>query len=715
MTRCTTHDYLRRATFAASGDNGLSCQGSGSVLAGHPGKATPAQAEGRVRLRVMHTAAMVIVAAMLAFVMPGCSREDGNGATTKPAAKPPVATTDTSGPGQVTVHGDDRIAKSLTWDVPDVTLAADDIDAARKRAAAALKADHLYEDADAAIPLYLAILQQAPGDDKARTGLQDALKALLADGDKALADAGDDVGALRQAHVIASVARAIAGQAIDGQVVNGPAVDGKAADGTTADGKTANDKAANASFVSDDQAAKVQAYLGRVDVADQLWVLNRQGDRALRAGRLGESGGGALAKFRAALRLRPDQPRALRGLAAVEDGLIDRAMATARTGDFDGADKWLAQAAKIRPGSDTIPEAHERVAGVRRALIAQLRDEGLVALQQKDIDIPLARSKLANMLRIAEPGDPAAALLRERIDLVSHYGLFRPGQAFTDALENGARGPEMVVVPHGAFRMGAEEDAEGTSENEHPAHYVRFDRGFAMSRTEVTVGEFRRFVTASGYEPTATKRGNSFMYLERNGSFVRRGNVDWQSAYNGSRAADDLPVVHVSLKDAEAYARWLAEQSGERYRLASEAEFEYALRAGSKGRYPWGDGVPPAGTGNFTGAKDKSPNGRRWRNAFAGYGDGYWGPAPVGHFAANAFGLHDLAGNVSEWVADCWHDGYRRAPDDGGAWVNPGCRERVIRGGAWASAPEQVRSTWRTPVEGDTTNARIGFRVVREL
>ncbi len=637
----------------------------------------------------MAMAAVALLVALMALVAPGCARQgDSDAAAT--ASGPRGATAAAPGPSQVTVHGDDRISKSLTWSAPEVTLAAGDIDAARKRAADALQADHLYEDADAAIPLYLAILGQSPDDKKASAGLDQALAALLADGDRALADAGDDVAALRKAHVIASVARAVSGKP-------GAARDGAGQAGTHA------------------QADGVQAYLARVDLADKLWTLNRQADRELRAGRLGESGGGALARLREALQLQPDQPRALRGLAAVENGLIERAVATARSGDFDGAEAWIAQAARIRPGSDTIPRARERVAEVRRARIARLRDEGLVALQQPASDIPLARSKLADMLLIAQPGDPAAALLRDRIDMVSHYGLFRPGQAFTDALENGARGPEMKVVPHGAFRMGADAGAQGTSENEHPAHYVRFDRGFAMSRTEVTVGQFRRFVMATGYEPTATRRGSSFMYLERNGSFVRRGNVDWQSAYDGSRAADDLPVVHVSLKDADAYARWLSEQSGELYRLPSEAEFEYALRAGSQGRYPWGDGVPPAGTGNFTGARDKSRTGRRWRNAFSGYGDGYWGPAPVGRFAANAFGLHDLAGNVSEWVADCWHDGYRRAPDDGAAWVNPGCRERVIRGGAWASAPEQVRSTWRTPLGADTTNARIGFRVVRKL
>jgi formylglycine-generating enzyme required for sulfatase activity len=272
-----------------------------------------------------------------------------------------------------------------------------------------------------------------------------------------------------------------------------------------------------------------------------------------------------------------------------------------------------------------------------------------------------------------------------------------------------------VVVPHGAFRMGAAAAEEGSSDAEKPAHYVRFDRGFAMSRTEVTVGEFRRFVEATGYRSRAVRRGHSTVYDERGGNFVRRSGVDWRSDYTGKPAREDMPVLHVSARDAEAYVEWLAQQSGQRYRLPSEAEFEYALRAGSDGAFPWSTRVPPRSAGNVTGSGDASPGGRRWRNAFTGYSDGWWGPAPVASFAPNAFGLHDLAGNVSEWVADCWHAGYRRAPANGEPWINPGCRTRVMRGGSWASAPAQIRSAWRLSVDGDTTNARLGFRVVRDL
>ncbi|MCA1714954.1 MAG: formylglycine-generating enzyme family protein, partial [Gammaproteobacteria bacterium] len=403
----------------------------------------------------------------------------------------------------------------------------------------------------------------------------------------------------------------------------------------------------------------------------------------------------------------------------VESGLIRRAETAAERGDFSVAQRWLARAAVVRADDPrtshaTIVDARARIDALRHARVAQLHDEGLVALQQ-DRGIAQARDKLAQILRIAEPGDASAAELRQRIDLATHYGLFRPGQRFTDALAGGGRSPELVVVPHGGFRMGAGETEADPEDSERPAHYVRFDRGFAMSRNEITVEDFRRFVNATGYTSRATRRGHSLVYDERSGNFVRRSRVDWQSDYVGARAVDTLPVLHVSARDAEAYAQWLSQQSGQRYRLPSEAEFEYALRAGGSGRFPWGDGAPPARSGNFTGARDRSPGGRSWSNAFARYGDGYWGPAPVGRFAANAYGLHDLAGNVSEWVADCWHDGYRRAPGDGAAWVNPGCRTRVMRGGAWASAPAQTRSAWRAAVEVDITNARIGFRVVREL
>ena len=610
----------------------------------------------------------IAAAAMLLLALAaGCARDEGAGAegTAGKAPRPRD--------GSVTISGDDSIAESLTWRAPQAEVADDGLEDARRRADAALAGDDLHEGVDSAIPLYLAILARA-GDDKAATaGLGRAVDRLLEQGRGHLATADDDIEALRRARVVAAVARSVR-----------PA----------------------------DEA--VLAFLQQVDLADRLWEVNRAAEEELRAGRLGEDGGGALEKVREALALREGQPRAMQTLAAIESALIRRAEDAAAAGDFAEADRWLGEAAGLAEGRPTIVDARARIARARVARIARLRDDGIAALPGPN-GIETAREMLAQMLALARPGDPAVAELRERIDLAVHYGLFRPGQRFTDAAGSGARGPRMVVVPHGGFTMGAVDGDDAADDNERPSRQVRFDRGFALAVHEVTVAEYRRFVEATGYRSRADRRGFSMSYEERSGNFVRRSGVDWRSGYAGDTAADDMPVLHVSARDAQAYADWLAAETGERYRLPSEAEFEYALRAGGRGVFPWGAGDPPAGAGNFTGSGDRSPGGRSWSNAFDGYDDGFWGPAPVGRFSANAFGLHDLAGNVSEWVADCWHAGYRRAPRDGVAWVNPGCRVQVIRGGAWASAPGQTRSSWRAPGPVDTTNARIGFRVARDL
>lgn len=607
-----------------------------------------------------------LLAAVLLSVA-GCSRapDPGDASAQDRAAVP--------ADGNVTISGDDSLVDSLTWNPPQVVIAADAAADALVRADAALKDGHLDEDADAAIPLYLALRAHPAQAKAAAAGLQRALRQVIAAGNAALGDAEQEVAALRLARRHAAVARSLR-----------------------------------------PDAAEVEALLQRVDLAERLWELNREGERELLAGRLGENGGGALARFKDALALKPGQARAEQGVAAVESAMIRRAEIAAERQEFIDAKRWLDHAAALRPDSDTVPDARARIERERTARISRLRDQGVAVLGEYN-GINNARKYLAELLRIARPGDLAAADLRERINLAVHYGLFGPGQVFTEAMKLGGRGPQMVVLPHGGFQMGSAAGDTGADQNEQPQHAIRFDRGLAMSIHEVSVGEFRRFIEATSFQTRAVRRGYSMAYDERSGNFIRRSRVDWQSDHRGARAGEDMPVLHVSAKDAMAYAEWLSAQTGAVYRLPSEAEFEYALRAGSTSRYPWPGDVPPLGSGNFTGALDRSPGGRTWSNAFAGHGDGYWGPSPVGRFAPNAWGVHDLAGNVSEWVADCWHDNYRRAPKDGSAWVNPGCRNQVIRGGSWASSPAQTRSAWRALAPVDTTNARIGFRVVRVL
>lgn len=581
-----------------------------------------------------------------------------------PSAKPnaPART------GSVSISGGDELAQVLSWSLPAVELQAVDGATARSKAKRALAAGDLFETADSAIPLLLALHRLQPDDAGVAQSLAEARTALVAQGDAAL-EADDELDALRAAQRRGAVLRKLWPQ--DGEVA---------------------------------------AYLQRVDRGEQAWERNAGGEALLAEGDFD----GALVAFRAALQLRPGQVRATQGIAAVESGLIRHAETAAQQGDFDAARAWLARAEAVRHHPGTMSAARDRIEVIRGERVRRLRDEGLIALGDNN-GLRIARECLAEMLRITAPADPASVELRQRIDLVSHYGLFRPGQVFTDGLRDGSRGPVLVVVPHGAFRMGAPEGEADAKPAEQPQHEVHLERGFAMARNEITIGEFGRFVAATNFVPRATQRGHSMAYDARSGNFVRGSGIDWRSGYDGQPANPDMPVIHVTARDAEAYAAWLSDQTGAHYRLPSEAEFEYALRAGRATRFPWGAGAPPAGSENLTGALDVSPQGRHWANAFAGYGDGGWGPVPAGSLAANAYGLHDMAGNVSEWVADCWHEGYRRAPATGAAWVNPGCRNRMYRGGSWASAPAQSRAAWRSAGGVDVTNARVGFRLVRQL
>lgn len=579
--------------------------------------------------------------------------------------------------GLVSISEDETPAYSLDWQAPQAAVDANDLPEALTRAQAALEAGRLYQDAEAAIPLYLAILKLAPENEAARAGLAQARTALHQMGNAVL-ESGDAEGVnLALAHEIAAVARALA-----------------------------------------PEAPETLEYLTRVDAADRLQALLEHGENELAAGNLGETGIGAATAFREVLRNRPNDARAMQGLAAVESQMIGRAEDATGVDEFERAVAWLDAAAQLRPQAPmAVDEARRRMALRREARVARLYADVLQRLEAPGEFGALkdAQASIEQMQGIAIAGDARIGRATQALTRASLYGRHRPGERFADALKSGGEGPALVVVPHGQFLMGAPEDEPDSSKAEWPQHPVRFARGFAMARTETTVGEFGRFIRATGYRTRAERRGYSVVYDERSGNFVLRNDISWRHDYVGRPAGPELPVLHVDASDAEAYAGWLSEESGQPYRLPHEAEFEYALRAGSQSRFPWGTGIPPRGSGNLTGSRDRSPGGRRWGNAFVGYGDGYWGPAPVARDRANAFGLQGMAGNVGEWTMDCWHQGYRRAPADGGAWFNPGCRSRVVRGGTWSSAPAQARSAWRMSQAHDITNARTGFRVVREI
>ena len=425
------------------------------------------------------------------------------------------------------------------------------------------------------------------------------------------------------------------------------------------------------------------------------------------------AGDNALELYRQVQQLDPQNAVAEQGIFQVQRAVLDRALAAVAQNDFAGAETQLAQAQVIRPGSQQMHDVQQRIEALRQQRATSVLAQASLALDAGNLELA---TKLAAQARTVDADLPELPAMDERLVNARLYANFKPGQVFTDRyVDLPGKTPSMVVIPTGRFMMGAAANNKDRTDAELPQHQVTLATGFAMARAEVTVGEFREFVRASGYVPDSVKLGGASVYDERSGALREDPNADWQDDYSGRKAADDLPVVNVSWNDAIAYADWLSQRTGKAYRLPSEAEFEYALRGGTTTRYWWGDGSPESKVENLTGSGDRSRSGRSWSNSFRGYRDGYWGPAPVMSFAANPFGLYDIDGNVSEWVADCWHDNYIRAPDDGSAWINPGCSAHVLRGGSWGSSPAQVISAYRQGVASDARSGRVGFRVMREL
>lgn len=272
--------------------------------------------------------------------------------------------------------------------------------------------------------------------------------------------------------------------------------------------------------------------------------------------------------------------------------------------------------------------------------------------------------------------------------------------------------PQMVRIPPGEFLMGAgpnEEDSERLGDSfrnrSQPQRRVRI-AAFAIGQFEVTRGEFRRFAEASGHAAGAC-------FVWAGGEHRLDSATGWHSP--GYPQDDRHPATCVSWEDAEAYVRWLSQLTGRRYRLPSEAEWEYAARAGSVTPRFWGtDGHAACAHANGADARLRAalPLAADWDAADCD--DGHVHTAPAGSFLANAFGLHDMLGNAAEWTADCWNPDYRGAPADGSSRSDGDCGMRAVRGGAWDEGPAGLRAAYRV---GSPVVIRVytrGFRVVRE-
>ena len=252
------------------------------------------------------------------------------------------------------------------------------------------------------------------------------------------------------------------------------------------------------------------------------------------------------------------------------------------------------------------------------------------------------------------------------------------GERFRDRLRSGGEGPLLVVVPAGRFRMGS---ASGAAD-ERPVRAVTVVEPFALGVFESTQCELdRQRSAAAGAAPARVC------------------------------AEGDEPASGMTWQEAVTHMAWLSEETGQRYRLPSEAEWEYAARGGASGRFHHGD--DPARLCSFANIADQALTSRFTADSVAPCSDGAAGLAAVGRFRANAFGLHDMLGNVEEWVADCWNGSHRGAPDIALPRTGGHCTSHVVRGGGWDSPPAEATLSYRS--FSSVRNSARGFRVVREL
>ena len=327
---------------------------------------------------------------------------------------------------------------------------------------------------------------------------------------------------------------------------------------------------------------------------------------------------------------------------------------------------------------------------------------------EKSIEVQQALVTLADRIEAALRGAGAAARVP------SPSARAKPGDIMRDAPNL----PEMVLIPAGSYLRGVptaesqREDSHDYDDNARPIARVTIARPFWMGRYPVTRGEFAAFIDSTGH-----KMPNEATTAEPNAegkwSCEQRGNRNWRNP--GFKQTDRDPVVCVGHDDALAYLAWLNERTGGGYRLPSEAEWEYAARAGTETARYWGDGMEQAHL--YANMADQS---LRKHLGLAGAGrsfidgdDGYVFTSPVGSFKANGFGLHDMLGNVREWCADTWHRSYEGAPTDGSAWTADGAAARVVRGGSWDGRACFVRAAYRGRYAPAFRFDRVGFRCAR--
>ena len=323
----------------------------------------------------------------------------------------------------------------------------------------------------------------------------------------------------------------------------------------------------------------------------------------------------------------------------------------------------------------------------------------------------LAENKLKRLKTeqqtLKETTDKQQSTERNREDSNKASSGLLPGKVFKDC----SNCPEMVVIPAGTFEMGSPRDEKGRTAAENSEHKVTIAKPFALAKTEITRGQYSIFVTESGY-PTSNE---CWIFLD-SGKWEKQSGYNWRNVSYPQQ--DNHPVNCVSWDDAKAYVNWLSSKTGRTYHLPSEAEWEYAARAGSTSARYWGNDPDQAcgfaNVGDQT-MKDQVPGAGKDFTGGHNCADGYPYSAPVASFKPNAFGLYDMLGNVWELTEDCWNASYSGAPSDGSAWLSGDCTKHVRRGGSWSVSPSFGRAAVRRLDGTKAASSHMGFRPARTL
>ena len=420
-------------------------------------------------------------------------------------------------------------------------------------------------------------------------------------------------------------------------------------------------------------------------------------------------GNNAWDNYQRVLELVPAHPEAVKGMERVIESYMELFGATVEQEDFGKAAGYLAKIRELHPDSPVLVEGEQSLEAAKQARADRLAEQErqrqaaeaarLAELERQRIAVAIDAQWAAFETALAEENlsDAAGILARIRSLNPDEPGLTEEEQRLAkqvrkrqEALERQFAG-EMVAISGGNFRMG---DLSGDgNDDERPVHSVTVS-AFMLGKYEVTVGQFQRFVEATGYRTDA----------ERNADGVEGCSNGWEWTWGrswrkpGYSIHDTQPVVCVSWNDTQSFIDWLNDKTGGNFRLPTEAEWEYAAQAGSTTKYSWGNSIGSSRANCY-----EDDCGDRWEYT-----------APVGSLSANTWGLHDIHGNVWEWVQDCYNDSYVGAPTDGSAWTSGGCSERVFRGGFWGNRPESLRSANRGSYIRTVRHYGIGFRLAQD-